>query len=160
MNADDPLVTRERAHVMLDRNVRTIHRALEQVPPDDEGPPPRWRLSTVRVALAARAARVGYDGNGRIGSRQICADLERLAQECERGLERLRSEPDIAKRRALLHGGAMRCVGDLDRALQNSLHLTPADERPMAEYFASHLVRDLVGEILGLTELAIEPAAP
>src|SRR5947209_4868275 len=55
----DPLVTRERASQLLDKNVRTIARALGNSKPDEVGPPAKYYLSTVRKALTTRAQKVG-----------------------------------------------------------------------------------------------------
>jgi phage terminase Nu1 subunit (DNA packaging protein) len=56
MDDDQQLVTRARAAELLRRNGRTVTSALEDVPPDDATPgrPKRWRLATIKAALARR----------------------------------------------------------------------------------------------------------
>jgi phage terminase Nu1 subunit (DNA packaging protein) len=91
----DPLVTRERASQLLDKNVRTISRALGDSKPDVAGPPAKWRLSSVRKALTARAQRV-QSGEGKTGATFSTLTAARTDQAQERAhllrLERLKQE--------------------------------------------------------------------
>jgi len=68
---DDELVSRTRAAEVLKRNGRTVTAALENVPPDEAKPgrPKRWRVATVKAALARRdALNADYVRNGATAS--------------------------------------------------------------------------------------------
>jgi hypothetical protein len=148
--ADDDLVTREGASRALDRNVRTIGRALAHVEPDDEGPPSRWRLSTVREALAARAERVGdsYGGGNRKGEiDRVCWEIERLAEDCQRLLDRLEEMEGPAQRWEFVKAeGQGHVIGRLFAVLDRSLALDDETSRPVAECYVN---REIKGRLLG-----------
>jgi len=55
MDDNDNLVTCSAAARLLKRHRQTVRVALEGMTPDEPGDPARWRLSTVRAALARRA---------------------------------------------------------------------------------------------------------
>jgi len=68
---DDELVSRTRAAEVLKRNGRTVNAALEGVPPDEAKPgrPKRWKISTVKAALAQRdTLNADYIRNGATAS--------------------------------------------------------------------------------------------
>ncbi len=148
-NCCDDLVTREGASRALDRNVRTIGRALAHVQPDDEGPPPKWKLSTVPEALAARDVN-GYSGGGGaspVDVERICAEVDWLAEHCQRLLDRLEAEPDQARRLELLQENRNgKVVGRLFDALDRSVAIHDEASRPLAESYVHH---EMKGKLLG-----------
>ncbi len=148
-NGNDPLVTREGASQRLDRNVRTIGRALGEIPPDDAGPPARWRLSTIRQALAARADRTGAD-RGNDKKLRLCYDIERLSEDAQSLIERLRAEPDQAKRLYIATRDG-RCIGALERALRKSVDLSDDVDQPLNEAYVEHkIIGPMFGEVFSL----------
>src|SRR5258708_34929063 len=97
-SSTDPLVTRERASQLLDKNVRTISRALGNSKPDDAGPPAKWRLSSVRKALEKRAQKVNsQDGKKTEAPSSLTAARTSQTQERTRllQLDRLQREGEL-----------------------------------------------------------------
>src|SRR5262245_19994572 len=86
---------------LLERDQRTIRRAMRGIPAEhvDERGHDQWRLATIIAALNRHA------GNGRGEPRTTATaaadEIERLAGELERGLARVRREPELAKRREM-----------------------------------------------------------
>jgi phage terminase Nu1 subunit (DNA packaging protein) len=71
MKDDATLVSRGRAAQLLKRDTRTIKAALEGVPPDEDmaGRPKRWKLATIRAAVARRLEETAdYTRNGAAAS--------------------------------------------------------------------------------------------
>jgi hypothetical protein len=160
----DDLLTRNAAADVLHRDRRTIRRALEDVVPDEpasDGKPARWcRLAIVR-ALAAHQERTAPWRNGGGASETVrertAAAVERAAARMQAALDRLRSEPDLEKRRAMFFAG-MPEIGALDRAFAEANAAHPHGE--LVEPWCDQTVRRLLGEILGLVQIGIAPTSP
>jgi hypothetical protein len=150
----DTLVTRERASELLDRNRRTVGKALAMVEPDDDGPPPRWRLSHVQAALDDRAARVREIHSATAASSDdalnaLCWEIEHHAKRCQALLDTLYREPDRGKRLQLLERKGD-SVGLLIKALDRSVATRPELERPLAKAFCDQVAGRLLSEICWL----------
>jgi hypothetical protein len=139
---------------LLERDRRTVRRAMAQVPPDghDDQGRPVWTVATVVRAMARHAGGSG-DTNA---AHAALDDIERLAGELEEGIERLRLEPDVARRRELLKEVGP-SVGALDRAMIAANSTSPPAERALLDdYCLKVIMRPALGHILGLCELGLE----
>ena len=92
------LFTLSGAATELGRDVRMLGMALKATPPDGQvRGRDGWFLSTIINAIERRSRATGSrSGNS------ICDECERLGHELEDGLQKLRDEPDLAKRRAIV----------------------------------------------------------
>jgi hypothetical protein len=111
------------------RNFRTLAKALSAVKPDATvAGKARWHLQTAIAALTAHERRMELQ-TGRVLTRPApekydpkleaqIATLEAATEEVDRFLKKLRAEPTVEGRRMLLQGGAGRCIGAFDAALQ------------------------------------------
>jgi hypothetical protein len=130
---------------VLERDRRTIARALRDVPPDDESKGRRWKLATIVNAMKAREDRSPSND-------KMVAEIEGAHEALAAGLERMWatakvSGPEAA--RQVVRDGVGGLVGALDRALERGLE----DLRPHEQYLLG-LARDkavtaAIGEILG-----------
>ena len=121
---------------ILERDRRTVKRALRNIPPDhEEHGSPRWKLSTAARALAA-----GSDGGvmepTAVGA--LCDQIEKLAAELEANLQSARAESDVEKRRS-----AIARFGPKVGQLQQLMETAAAGTRP-AEAGLLKIVRDQV----------------
>src|ERR1700730_5377248 len=102
---------------VLERDRRTIARALRDVPPDDESKGRRWKLATIVNAMKGREDRSPSND-------KMVAEIEGAHEALAAGLERMWatakvSGPEAA--RQVVRDGVGRLVGALDRALERSL---------------------------------------
>jgi hypothetical protein len=104
----------------LGRNVRTIASALRNTPPDGKcGRHPGWRMSTAVARLSLPADRRRSNG----GNEELYSDIERLAGDLQRNLEKLAAEPSVAARRQMVEGGIFHAVGKLDGMLADTVKM-------------------------------------
>jgi hypothetical protein len=130
---------------VLERDRRTIARALRDVPPDDESKGRRWKLATIVNAMKGREDRSPSND-------KMVAEIEGAHEALAAGLERMWatakvSGPEAA--RQVVRDGVGGLVGALDRALERGLE----DLKPHEQYLLG-LARDkavtaAIGEILG-----------
>jgi hypothetical protein len=161
----DELLTRNAAAEILGRDRRTIHRALNNMLPDQpaaDGQPAKWRRSTIVRALGAHEARTAPWRGGRGGDnetlREQAADaLERAAIRMDGALDRLRREPDLEKRRGMFYAGIPE-VGELDRAFADAQAVHPYAE--LVEPWVDQTMRQLMAEVLALVQIKIGPTSP
>jgi hypothetical protein len=127
----------------LGKDRRTIDRALVGVLPDGyEGKAPRWRLSTIVRQLERRQA-TGNRGD------PVLDELERIAEDLEGGLVRVRAEPDLATRRKILASiGPL--VGQLDDAMKRSVESCSPAERALLDSFREQTIGGTIGAVLEL----------
>jgi hypothetical protein len=147
------LVSVNGASELLERDRRTIRRALRSVPPDgDENGQPRWRLASVVDALQIHDRRMrpqafprAYDPNG------IIAELEDLSRELEYGFERMKQETDLERRRKLgLKFGPI--IGRSIEAVNRSLELEPEGSRTFMKWATSRMLGDIINHWLWLMQ--------
>ena len=130
---------------VLERDRRTIARALRDVPPDDESKGRRWKLATIVNAMKGREDRSPSND-------KVVAEIEGAHEALAAGLERMWatatvSGPETA--RQVVRDGVGGLVGALYRALERGLE----DLKPHEQYLLG-LARDkavtaAIGEILG-----------
>jgi hypothetical protein len=130
---------------VLERDRRTIARALRDVPPDDESKGRRWKLATIVNAMKGREDRSPSND-------KMVAEIEGAHEALAAGLERMWaaakvSGPEAA--RQVVRDGVGGLLGALDRALERGLE----DLKPHEQYLLG-LARDkavtaAIGEILG-----------
>ena len=164
----DLLLTREQATTAVKRNRRTIGKALADVPPDDPGPPARWRESTILAALGRREAVTRpwqHPPNDGYRLREQHADrIESLRVRINAKFARLAAEPDPEKRFELAMAQGLPEFGDLDRALTASLTAVDPILAPLLRSHCNEILRQTLGTLgelldLDFTSLAEEAAA-
>ena len=170
---DDPLVTREAAALVVKRNRRTVTAAVTNVPPEDPGPPKRWRVTTIMAALGRHEQEAqmrklgGGSGNGGESLRaQHAARIGSVMVRLNAKFARLAAEPDMGKRFELAMAQGLPEFGDLDRALTASLTAVDPILAPLLRSHCNEILRQTLGELgelldLDFTSLAEEaPALP
>jgi hypothetical protein len=145
---------------LLERDRRTIRRALAMVPPDaKESGNPRWRLRTVLDALDAHGRRTGHERSGmRHGDRDAVLDeIERLGAKLDAGFGQMAGEPDVARRRKMASQvGPL--VGALNRAIERSHEFVPPDERPFVKLGTDQILRQAIANFMGLCQYELSDA--
>jgi hypothetical protein len=138
---------------VLERDRRTIARALRDVSPDDETKGRRWKLATIVNALQGRS--------GRSLSDNVAADEVEAAHEAlAAGLEKMwavakDSGPEAA--RQVVRDGLGRLVGALDRALERGLVGLKPHEQYLLGLARDKAVTAAIGEILGACQWEVRP---
>ena len=132
--------TAHRAATLLERDRKTLDRALRHVPPDHRDGQGRdcWRLKTILDALAARAGGVNTAAIDEILS---------AGEAVEDLLSRLRAATDVEAARAILRAEGHR-IGALDYALERGLAgLRPAEAR-LLDLVRNQIIGPAIGEAL------------
>jgi hypothetical protein len=149
--------------VELGRNVRTVSRALETVPPDGRiGKHSGWRLQTALAALTVYERQsdqltVRYsNGSRRTGqplySETMLADIQDAAVRVEQLISTLKETPDIETRRKILKREGP-VYGALDAAFERQLEHDP--DRTIHEPFVRQLLGRAFGELMDLCKLQV-----
>lgn len=141
----------------LDRDRRTIARALRSVKPDgktNDGRHPAWRMTSALTALDRTEGR-RRDAGGGVADDAVAA-LDFAGRNVIALLERLEAEPDIAKRREMLKAEG-RLVGEYVRASDEVQARRSPDQQMIEGPFVSKLMASMVAETLKLCHITIEP---
>jgi hypothetical protein len=142
--------------VELDRDRRTIGKALARIPPDgrtasgDDG----WYLKTVLAALGRMAD--GRRGNGHTDDFALDA-LEHAAAAVDTLLDALRAEPSVKKRRELLRSDG-RAIGELTVAFERVRAEQSDSTRLVTGPFVDQMLGNAIAEVLALCDLKLEAA--
>jgi hypothetical protein len=146
----------------LQRNVRTVARALQGVAPDGRiGKHAGWRLTTALRALAAyerqsdqlsqRSYQGGKNGAHLLSSPRVLMrvidQIETTISTLAAAMQRTRAEPDIIKRRAMISRWGP-IVGQLDSLLRQSFELQ--GEETWLTPFGDKVLGTLIAEICEL----------
>jgi hypothetical protein len=134
----------------LGRDRRTVGRALSHRPPDGkcEDGSDGWYLTTALRALG--------NGHGR-GDDDALNALEDAAAAVDDLLDRLRAQPDVQKRRALLRSDG-RVIGAFAETLERVRGGHSESQRMVEEPFCFKTIGDVISEALALCELMLEAA--
>jgi hypothetical protein len=139
------------ASEVLERDRRTVARALRGVPPDhkDAQGHERWRLSVIIDALSAN--------RGEGANAAVIDEILAAAEAVDHLLEQLRAAPDVEAARVILRAEGHR-IGGLDRALSAGLAgLRPAEVQ-LLQTVRDHVVGAATGEALSLCRWQIAGA--
>jgi hypothetical protein len=130
---------------VLERDRRTITKALRHTPPNgEENNQPRWRLKTILDALEMAN---GHTLNGSLID-QIETDFETFAA----GFAKLQAEPDLERRRRLdksLGVGAL--IGGLDRKMKTA-NAAIGKERGLGAIASDTLIGGLISRYVTLLD--------
>jgi hypothetical protein len=147
----------------LNRNFRTVSRAIATIKPDGKSADgkPRWFLSTGAAALAEHERKTG-----RVPSRPVperfdpvveaqIAEIDASGKDVDQLLAKLRAEPNVERRRVLVDGGAGKSVGRHERALQ----ATVGDNTHSAlrQCYVDAMINNVLAEIAALCEWKVSP---
>jgi hypothetical protein len=136
------LHTIEGLAVELDRDRRTIAKALRATPADGEiSGRSAWRVATAVAALRAR------EGTANImPALDECARLAEEIEELWTAMEALPNLPD--RRRLVVERG--RLIGELERALAASIEGVPEAEAGLHRLFHEHVMAATISQVLVL----------
>ena len=150
----------------LERNPRTIARALNGVPRDGtiKGGHDAWHLGTAVSALmqyerqSDQLSERHHNGTSSGGNRPSCSEADIVAGERANEavaalLDALHRESDIEKRRALFQRDG-HCIGDLHRGIEILLDGDPL--RALHEPVLRQAVRSAIGTALDLCSYELE----
>jgi hypothetical protein len=129
----------------LERDRRTIGRALRDVPPDDETNGRRWKLATIVNALKGRE---DYSPRNDAAVDEIEAAHEALAA----GLKRLQKTASIDRRRQIASDDVGKLVGRLDAAMERAAAGRKPHERALLGIARDKIIGDAIGAVLGACE--------
>ena len=148
------LFTLSGAATELGRDVRMLGMALKATPPDGQvRGRDGWFLSTIIYAIERRSRATGSrSGNS------ICDECERLGHELEDGLQKLRDEPDLAKRRAIVKEIGW-LVGALDRSMDDAAVGCRPHEAGILKVVRDAVIGNAIGEILELAQWDLDVSA-
>jgi hypothetical protein len=136
--------------VELDRDRRTISRALRHVPPDgkaDDGGK-GWYLTTALRALERSEGRRSHNGGGEDAA---ILELEYASRRVSELFERLRGET-VEKRRELIERGDGRVIGEYVNAIERARAGHSEATRLVEEPFVLKMIGNAVSELLALCD--------
>jgi hypothetical protein len=137
--------------IELDRDRRTIGKALARVPPDgktaDGGA--AWHLTTALAALDRNEGRRRSDSGGDDGD---IREVEFAARKLHELFERLRAEPDVGKRRAMVEAGQGKVVGEFIRAVEAARSGNSEAVRLVEEPYVLGMHGGAIGELFRLCD--------
>lgn len=142
--------------VELDKDRRTIGRALRNVKPDGrsaDGRHPAWRIQTCLRALEATEGRRRNDGGV---DNIVIAELEFTGEKMCALLARLREEADIEKRRAMVKVEG-HVVGAYWNALEKVREYQSPEQRAVEKPYLDKLMGQAICETLTLCQWELEP---
>jgi hypothetical protein len=154
MSKQQKLWSVNRLSAELQRNPRTLAKALADVPADGTlAGRPAWRMST-----AIETLRRYEGGSNRFDGRQSAAvpdtldAIDHAAASVQDLLDRMRSETDVDRRRAILRADG-RCVGVLHRAFEADLAGCGPPEVEMYSPWVRDQFHQIMTETMELCEM-------
>lgn len=145
----DNIVSINKASELLERDRRTIRRAVLSLSPDAFDPrgQPRWKLARVVSALGALDG-LRPDVNHR--RRMNAADeIELIGRRLSEGIESLRAASELGERRKLVvQIGPL--VGALNSAMEQANVTLSENERELLSHFRVQVIGQVVSEIMDL----------
>jgi hypothetical protein len=145
--SQSPFLTVNAAADQLQRDRRTIARALRDVPPDDRSKGRRWKLSTIVNAL--NVENVPRD------SAAVNA-IEAASEQLSVGLKKMWHAPDVERRRAIVRDDVGALVGKLDEAMERAAADCRPHERRLLDVVRDHAIRGAIGEVLAACRWRVE----
>jgi hypothetical protein len=144
---NEEIVSINRAAVTLNRDRRTIARALRDVSPDgEEGGHPRWHLTRIKTALARHDRLVGSHRSRADNDEALLVaadEIEAAATGVDAFLKELQSEKSLLSRREIARRDG-RVIGRFETALSVAADIVPEHERCLHEHYADSVMRDLI----------------
>jgi hypothetical protein len=139
----------------LQRDRRTVGKALARVPPDGKTPSgdPAWHLVTALAALDRIEDRRSHH---RGGDDADIREVEFTAQKLHDFFEMLRAEPDIGKRRAMVDAGQGAVLGEFVKAVEQARAGHSEAVRQVEQPFVDQMIGGMVGELLTLCRLELD----
>lgn len=139
----------------LARDRRTIAKALSHTRPDGKtaGGDDAWFLVTALTALDRKEDRRGRHGGGDDGD---IRELEFVERKLRAFFEKLRAEPDIEKRRAMIEAGEAAVLGEFERALEHARAHNSEATRQVEQPFINQMLGGMISELLSLCQLKLD----
>jgi hypothetical protein len=139
--------------VELDRDRRTVSRALRHVPPDGKADDwgKGWYLTTALRALERSEGRRSHNG----GEDAAILELEYASRRVSELFERLRGET-LEKRRELIEGGHGRVIGEYVNAIERARAGHSEATRLVEEPFVLKMIGNAVSELLALCDWQLD----
>jgi hypothetical protein len=138
----------------LARDRRTIGKALARVPPDGKtaNGDAAWHLTTALAALDRNEGRRGRNDGDDADIREV----EFVERKLHDFFARLRAEPDIGKRRAMVDAGQGAVLGEFVKAVEQARAGHSEAVRQVEQPFVDQMIGGMVGELLTLCRLEID----
>jgi DNA-binding transcriptional MocR family regulator len=142
----------------LQRNFRTVSRALADVPADGVlNGRPGWLMSSAIAAMRRYEGRSNrFDGRPPADDDGTPAAIDRAASAVQDLLDRLRAETSVEARRALLRAEGRR-VGELHRLLESDLEERGPEYPKIYGPYFSEMFAHVTAEAMELCELRYVP---
>jgi hypothetical protein len=142
--------------VELDRDCRTIARALRYVPADGRSASggKAWYVST---ALRAREHVEGVRNRHAVEDDSDLVALEDAARHVDEALDELRSEPDTENRRRRVRAGLGHVVGEFEQALGRARAGHRPERRMVEQPFVDRLMGATIFELFTLCSWKLKP---
>jgi DNA-binding transcriptional regulator YhcF (GntR family) len=140
----------------LDRDHRTVKRALEHVKPDGMlGKFPAWLMATAVKAMTPVEQRFPRSSSD---AEAMVDQLEAIGDELSGNLKKLAAIRRVAERRKFVEDGAFRKLGQFADGLLAAAR-DDADRMIMKVFVDREIAGVIIGEILRLCEWGLEPEA-
>jgi hypothetical protein len=138
----------------LNRDRRTIARALRTIPPDGKSHDRHnaWHLTTALRALEATEGRHRSEAPD-----ESTIALEYATHAMLKWIERLRIEPDVARRRKMLEGEG-HVIGEYVRALDRVRAPHSPEQRMIEQPFIDRMLGGAIGDVLALCHIELDKA--
>jgi hypothetical protein len=155
MNTKQKLWSINALSAELQRNPRTLAKALADVPEDGKlAGRPAWHMSTAVQALRRyEGASNRFDGRS-VGEDRL-DEIEEASAEVHEMFERMRAETDVEKRRKILDEDG-RCVGRLQQAIEDDFAARDPAHRALFGPWAREQFVAIMAETLSLCEWRLE----
>ena len=139
----------------LDRDRRTIGKALARVSPDGKtaSGDAAWHLTTALAALDRNEGRRG--GHGGDDDADI-REVEFVARKLHDFFAKLRAEPSIEKRRKMVDDGEGAVVGEFVRAVERSQGQSSPAIANVAAPYVDRMVGAVISELFSLCHLELD----
>jgi hypothetical protein len=150
----------------LNRNFRTISRALLQTKPDATvAGRPRWHMQTAVRALTQHERRMEQQ-TGRVLTRPApekfdpvleakIHEVEITGKEADAFLAQLRALPTVAERRELVESGAGKVIGKHEKALEATIPIGDGDHAFTNQLYVDHMMNMILRELCALCEWTV-----
>jgi hypothetical protein len=144
------------------KNFRTVARALEGVRADGRAKDgkPVWRMATALAALDEHTRKTGRVQHRPAPDRfdpqteAWCSEIETTGAAVDALLKQLRAEQSVEHRRALIEGGAGKCIGGYGRALEVTV---TGPDAFLRRAFVDQQMSHVLAEIASLCEWRVVP---
>jgi hypothetical protein len=157
MSKQQRLWSVNRLSTELQRNPRTLAKALADVPADGSlAGRPAWHMATAIEAMRRyEGVSNRFDGRTSVGEPDTLDAIEGASIKIDHMFKRMRAEPDVERRRKILEEDG-RCVGRLQQAIEDDFAARDPAHRELFGPWAREQFVAIMAETLSLCEWRLE----